>query len=113
MADPAYEFVRLTRLRVKGDALPVKGGTTKKKRKKPQADKITKLAPDGVPPLKLPQYQEALTPAEKRFRQRAAELEQKTIKKMASMSHRERVECFNNQLEKEPSHFDIPKVGPG
>lgn len=111
MASP-YDLVRVEKLRVKGDALPLKGGTTKK-RKKPNPDKIAPLVPEDSSPAKLPRYDEALTPTERRFRERAAQFEQMAIKKMAMKSHRERIESFNAQLEKEPSHFDIPKVGPG
>ncbi|KAG8932014.1 hypothetical protein FRC03_011411 [Tulasnella sp. 419] len=53
------------------------------------------------------------TEAERRFdeiqRQRRAE----RVAKMASMTHKDRVQDFNKKLEELSEHHDIPRVGPG
>jgi len=64
-------------------------------------------------PLKLPRLEEAKTPAERRFEEMQRQREEQEAKKLSLKSHRERVEEFNSKLDKLPTHFDIPKVGPG
>lgn len=58
-------------------------------------------------------YDDFLTPAEKRFLQQTAKLELQRLAKMASKSHRDRVQEFNQYLANLSEHYDIPKVGPG
>ncbi|XP_024535746.1 protein FAM32A [Selaginella moellendorffii] len=53
------------------------------------------------------------TPAEKRYHEQKAKLEETRLAKMASKSHRQRVEEFNQYLANLSEHYDIPKVGPG
>jgi hypothetical protein len=128
-----YECVRVEKLRLKGGA-----GRPKRKRDKlisPSSDDDTTATTETTtndvvrrasideggervdgdePPVKLVRrYEDFLTPAERKYRAKMAQREKEQIKKLAAQSHRERVEAFNVKLEKEPSHFDIPKVGPG
>jgi protein FAM32A len=62
---------------------------------------------------KLPRYEEAKTPAERRFEEMQRRREEQEAKKIGNRSHRERVDEFNSKLDRLPTHFDIPKVGPG
>lgn len=58
-------------------------------------------------------YDNRLTPAERRFLQQAEKIELERLAKMASKSHRDRVQEFNQYLANLSEHYDIPKVGPG
>jgi protein FAM32A len=53
------------------------------------------------------------TPAEKKYHEQKAKLEAQRLVKVASKSHRQRVEEFNQYLANLSEHYDIPKVGPG
>jgi protein FAM32A len=53
------------------------------------------------------------TEAEKRYDERVAAEEKRTIAKMAAKTHREKVQEFNLYLSKLSEHHDIPRVGPG
>ena len=54
-----------------------------------------------------------LTPAERPYLQRWEELDHRRLEKMASKSHRDRIQEFNRYLANLTEHYDIPKVGPG
>ncbi|KAJ7958670.1 protein FAM32A-like [Quillaja saponaria] len=54
-----------------------------------------------------------LTPAERRFLQQTERLELQRLAKIASKSHRDRIQQFNQYLATLSEHYDIPKVGPG
>ena len=54
-----------------------------------------------------------LTPAERRYLQQWEKLDHQRLAKMASKSHRDRIQEFNHYLAKLTEHYDIPKVGPG
>ncbi|XVE97228.1 hypothetical protein REPUB_Repub03eG0003000 [Reevesia pubescens] len=126
----AYENV--VGLRLKGKALHVKAdGITKNKKKKkthkhyyasysqgentglstdPTEDDIQETDNDGS---KANAFEDHLTPAERKFLQQTHELELKRLAKMASKSHRDRIQEFNQYLANLTEHYDIPKVGPG
>jgi protein FAM32A len=53
------------------------------------------------------------TPAEKKYHEQKEKLEIRRLAKVASKSHRQRVEEFNQYLANLSEHYDIPKVGPG
>ncbi len=53
------------------------------------------------------------TPAEKKYHEQKEKLELRRLAKVASKSHRQRVEEFNQYLANLSEHYDIPKVGPG
>jgi hypothetical protein len=127
MAD-YYECVRTDKLRLKGGSNRPKRkrnkvttddeDTTRKEKKVALVSlddgSIEEEGDDVEPPTKVVRsYEDYLTPAEKKYRARMAQREKELIRKLAAQSHRERVEAFNVKLEKEPNHFDIPKVGPG
>jgi len=75
----------------------------------PQTEKTDE---EEAPP-KLPRLEEAKTPAERRFEEAQRRREEQEARKLGARSHRERVDEFNKQLDRLPTHFDIPKVGPG
>uniref|UniRef100_A0A803N1C1 Uncharacterized protein n=1 Tax=Chenopodium quinoa TaxID=63459 RepID=A0A803N1C1_CHEQI len=58
-------------------------------------------------------YDERLTPAERRFLEQWKHLEVRRLLKSANESHRDRVQRFNQYLANLSDHYDIPKVGPG
>jgi transcription initiation factor IIE alpha subunit len=64
----------------------------------------------------LPQPDEATdrrTPAERKFDDIQAKREAERVAKLASKSHRDRVNEFNAYLANLSEHHDIPRVGPG
>jgi len=126
-------------LKLKGASKPlgVVGGTTKKKSTKaassvrsesvpaaPQKPDLDDESSDtqqrknqlGKLKVEVPEMQKTVdprTPAEKRFQEIQAQREAERVAKLAGESHRKKIEKFNEQLEALPTHFDIPKVGPG
>ena len=62
-----------------------------------------------MPPI----AQVMMTDAENRFREIKMQRQKERIERKMDKSHRNRVDDFNQKLEKLPNHFDIPKVGPG
>lgn len=58
-------------------------------------------------------FDDHLTPAERRFLQQTEKLELQRLALMASRSHRDRIQQFNQYLANLSEHYDIPKVGPG
>ncbi|KAJ3279014.1 hypothetical protein HDU76_009663 [Blyttiomyces sp. JEL0837] len=102
-------------LKLKGLSKP--GGITKKKKKKAEftsgsaAD--VKEVVDEVKATSSHSTGRQLTAAEKRFEEvRKKRMEEKAAK-VATKSHKERVQDFNSYLDKLTEHYDIPKVGPG
>jgi len=53
------------------------------------------------------------TEAEKKFEESQRRRREEKIRKLASMTHKDRVHEFNQKLEALSEHHDIPKVGPG
>jgi pyruvate formate-lyase activating enzyme-like uncharacterized protein len=54
-----------------------------------------------------------MTPAERSFHMAQKRRQWERIQKMATKSHKEKVEVFNRYLDSLSEHFDIPRVGPG
>ncbi|KAI5080076.1 hypothetical protein GOP47_0005555 [Adiantum capillus-veneris] len=136
----SYENVVGGKLKLKGKALNVQSGGMKKKRKDKShlkqlpvitneeayaaaadgADAETALQPKGT--VGEPEGEDSVhgaivedhrTAAEKRYHEQKLKLEAKRLAKVASKSHRERIEEFNQYLANLSEHYDIPKVGPG
>ncbi|THH02620.1 hypothetical protein EW026_g315 [Hermanssonia centrifuga] len=53
------------------------------------------------------------TAAEKRFEETQRRRLAERVAKLATQTHKDRVNEFNNKLEALSEHHDIPKVGPG
>ncbi|GLT85139.1 hypothetical protein SLE2022_033370 [Rubroshorea leprosula] len=134
----AYENVVVGKLRLKGKPLDVKsGGVIKKKKKKHEhrhysnsAMEESRLSSGGKtgfltnhPEDDIDEnewggsrdnaYDDCLTLAERKFLQQTEKLELQRLAKMASRSHRDRIQEFNQYLANVSEHYDIPKVGPG
>ncbi|XP_074562654.1 uncharacterized protein LOC141819214 [Curcuma longa] len=134
----AYENAVGGKLKLKGKALDVKDGGIKKKKKRNKhshakenvtrkhelpADetdglaanhtedlaKADKLADEGHPPS----IDDRLTPSERRYIEQKEKINMSRLAKMASKSHRDRIQEFNQYLANLSEHYDIPKVGPG
>ncbi|XP_060516803.1 protein FAM32A-like [Cylas formicarius] len=91
--------------------LKVDSGITKKKKKK---DK--KLKDQAIKTMEnneteeMPQQKITKTKAELAFLQQQEKMKMKRILEKATMTHKERVEKFNQHLDSLTEHFDIPKV---
>lgn len=118
-----YENVVAGKLRLKGEALNVKGGGMKKRKKHKERhvpsslaarheqitdENIAALLSDGVT-----NEAERLTPAERRYLEQCQKIEIQRLTKTAKKSHRDRIQEFNRYLANLSEHYDIPKVGPG
>ncbi|KAH1056490.1 hypothetical protein J1N35_034555 [Gossypium stocksii] len=58
-------------------------------------------------------FEDHLTPAERKFLEQTRQLELQRLAKMATKSHHDRIQKFNQYLANLTEHYDIPKVGPG
>ncbi|PON73010.1 7-dehydrocholesterol reductase-like protein [Parasponia andersonii] len=129
------ENIVVGKLRLKGKALEVKGGSGGIKKKKKhrkhyhhlshQLNGFGLLSKDGD--SSVPQKDQLgclndadkdcgndyLTPAERRYLQQWEERDRRRLEKMASKSHRDRIQKFSRYLANLTEHYDIPKVGPG
>ena len=54
-----------------------------------------------------------MTESERRFLEVQRQRQRERIEKNLELTHRDKINQFNEKLEKLPEHFDIPKVGPG
>lgn len=68
-----------------------------------------KLNEDG----KAGNYDDHLTPAERRYIEQRERIDVHRLAKTANKSHRDRIQDFNQYLANMSEHYDIPKVGPG
>jgi len=134
----AFENVIGGKLKLKGKALDVKaGGTKKKKKQKKVRDEVaqvieTELSADKVDEEsgdvneegtegnskvsnegKSGTYKDHLTAAERRYIEQRERLDRQSMAKEANKSHRDRIQDFNQYLANMSEHYDIPKVGPG
>ncbi|KAL6074504.1 Protein fam32a [Balamuthia mandrillaris] len=120
MSDDAYLYVRPTRLKLKGDNESTSKSKKRKRRErkeeaKPQVSREQEEQEESQEghDIIVPKFEEAKTEAERKFEEAQKKREKQVVKKLATKSHRQRVEEFNKHLEALPNHFDIPKVGPG
>ncbi|KAH9716349.1 7-dehydrocholesterol reductase [Citrus sinensis] len=134
----AYDNVVGGKLKLKGKALDVKaGGTKKKKKHKKNHDQIAQVIEDDlsaggstevladpdeketndatkeIGEEKPAPYDDNLTPAERRYIEQRQKLDVNRLAKEANKSHRDRIQDFNQYLANMSEHYDIPKVGPG
>lgn len=132
----AYGNVVGGKLKLKGKALDVKSGGIKKKKKEqkhyeqnlamveiPKSStgtndsesepKLTSEAEDGGTEAQQSVYEDHRTAAEKKYEEQRDQLDVRRLARLATKSHRQRIEDFNQYLANLSEHYDIPKVGPG
>ncbi|XP_050543181.1 protein FAM32A [Daktulosphaira vitifoliae] len=102
-----YEVASSGRLKLKCDSGIVKK-KKKKKIKEKELEKINKGIEDNE--VKLKEHYVPPTKAELAFMKQQEKLQKEKIMKVASMTHKQRVEEFNRHLDSLTEHFDIPKV---
>ncbi|KAK4880010.1 hypothetical protein RN001_008156 [Aquatica leii] len=102
--DP-YEQVAKGRLKLKGDS-----GVRKKKKSKDKKllEQVSKAI--EVEEKKEQTQLSKKTKAEIAFKNMQEKMQTERILEKASMTHKERVEKFNQHLDGLTEHFDIPKV---
>jgi protein FAM32A len=103
--DDPYAQVSSGKLRLKGDH-----GVKKKKKKKDKKllEQVNKVVEsEGTPE---PRSSRQKTQAELAFQKMQEKMQTQRILEKASMTHKERVEKFNQHLDGLTEHFDIPKV---
>ncbi|XP_065163111.1 protein FAM32A [Atheta coriaria] len=103
MADDPYQHVAKGKLSLKGDS-----GIKKKKKKKDKEKKLEEAARMIVKDKEAPELKK--TNAELAFKKMQEKNQIKRILDKANMTHKERVEKFNQHLDSLTEHFDIPKV---
>lgn len=97
-----------------GGKLSLKGDKKKKSKKKSSSSKHKASKDDRIDEKQQKRSSsdddEELTVAEKRSKSFKQKHERKEMEKIASQSHRERVETFNTKLSKLTELNDIPRV---
>jgi len=102
-----YKNVIKGKLKLKGDDVGLKS-IEKPIKKKKKAKKLVELPKETE--IILPD--DPRTESEKKFEVHQIEMEkQRAVKQL--VPHRQKIETFNRKLDSLPTHFDIPKVGPG
>ncbi|KAJ9167575.1 hypothetical protein P3X46_019197 [Hevea brasiliensis] len=127
----AYENVVGGKLRLKGQPLDVKTvGISKTKKKKhhyhdrPRTGGNNSSSKDHGENIndetdkddkkgQAAKYDDHITAAERRYLQQWEKIDLQRLTKMASKSHRDQIQEFNQYLANLSEHYDIPKVGPG
>ncbi|XP_019552154.3 protein FAM32A [Aedes albopictus] len=115
-----YEHVSRGKLKLKSDSEIKKKKKKKSKDKEKLREKVEKALVEeshgsgssggeqgrsqGAPPGRV------LTKAEESFKKMQEKMQKKRIMDKASMTHKQRVEQFNQHLDSLTEHFDIPKV---
>ena len=105
--DDEYQLAQKSALKLKADS----GITKKKKKKKKHKSKKDKKEQDIVEtPSTSSSTKQSKTKAELAFEKRKQELDQERIRKKASVSHKEKVEKFNEYLNNLSEHYEQAKV---
>eukprot|EP01066_Platyproteum_vivax_P006990 Platyproteum_vivax@DN2624_c0_g1_i1.p1 len=96
----------------KGLTLKGSGQCKDPKRKKKRSKKLLENEPIEEPNEEpsMPDS-EGLTVAEKAFRLAQEKRLQERVDKRANLTHRQRMEKFNEHLATLSNHFDLPKIG--
>ncbi|XP_001951735.1 protein FAM32A-like [Acyrthosiphon pisum] len=101
-----YESFGGGRLKLKNDS-----GIKKKKKKSKNKEKTIEKMNKGLEQEKVTkEYHVPSTKAELAFMKQQEKLQKEKILKIASTTHKQRVEEFNRHLDNLTEHFDIPKV---
>ncbi|XP_050081738.1 protein FAM32A [Anopheles aquasalis] len=118
MADE-YEHVNKSKLKLRVESDIKKKHSKKSKKKSKDKTKMQIVLEDArqseqshrqtTTPPNQP-YGRVLTKAEEAFKKMQEKKEHKRIVEKAQMTHKQRVEQFNQHLDSLTEHFDIPKV---
>ena len=95
-----------------GGALSFKGDKKTRKSAKKKSKEVKHSLERGDQDVLLASVDgsDEMTDAERKAMKRRRDREQKELEKVAQMSHRERVEEFNEKLATQTEHNDIPRV---
>mmetsp|Transcript_23203 Transcript_23203/g.51103 ORF Transcript_23203/g.51103 Transcript_23203/m.51103 type:complete len:115 (-) Transcript_23203:77-421(-) len=96
-------------------SLKLKGGASvkKKKKKREEEQAMMHIEQPEVPQAYDEDHGIPKTLAERKFEVAKAQREAEALGRELKLTHREKMERFNEHLSKLSEHFDIPKVGPG
>ncbi|XP_030747830.1 protein FAM32A-like [Sitophilus oryzae] len=107
--DDPYAQAAVGKLKIKGD-----NGIKKKKKKKDKKHlekQVSKAMESNIETTEHVQPARVTkTKAELAFLKQQEKMQSQRILEKASMTHKERVEKFNQHLDNLTEHFDIPKV---
>uniref|UniRef100_U5EXI4 Putative family with sequence similarity 32 n=1 Tax=Corethrella appendiculata TaxID=1370023 RepID=U5EXI4_9DIPT len=106
-----YANVSKTKLKLKTDS-EIKKKKKKKKNKDKDKEKVEKEIEQSetIQSSSSGSSARKLTKAEESFKKMQEKIQKKRILERASMTHKQRVEVFNQHLDGLTEHFDIPKV---
>ncbi|CAK1604447.1 unnamed protein product [Parnassius mnemosyne] len=92
--------------------LKIKDNSGIKKKKKKKSNKGTEKAIENEVKQQIKQQKntDAKTKAELAFLKMQEKMQKQRIQQKAEMTHKQRVEKFNQHLDSLTEHFDIPKV---
>ncbi|CAK1550959.1 unnamed protein product [Leptosia nina] len=91
--------------------LKIKDNSGIKKKKKKKSNKETEKAIENEVKQQIKQTEEQKrTKAELAFKKMQEKMQRQRIQQKAEMTHKQRVERFNQHLDSLTEHFDIPKV---
>ncbi|ORX77857.1 DUF1754-domain-containing protein [Anaeromyces robustus] len=111
-----YDLVQRGSLKLKST---IKDKSIKKKKKKDKKKKSKKEKEQIINAIEetLVPEEEIIegkkTKAELRFEEVQLKRQLQRVKEYAKTSHKEKVAIFNEKLENQTEHYDVPKVGPG
>ncbi|CAH0728909.1 unnamed protein product, partial [Brenthis ino] len=100
-----YSCVNKTQLKIKDNS-----GIKKKKKKKANKETEKIIENEVKQQLKQQSNPNSKTKAELAFQKMQEKMQKQRILQKAEMTHKQRVEKFNQHLDSLTEHFDIPKV---
>uniref|UniRef100_A0A182QX66 Protein FAM32A n=1 Tax=Anopheles farauti TaxID=69004 RepID=A0A182QX66_9DIPT len=112
-----YQHVSKSKLKLKNDSDTKK--KHKKKDKRKEKEKVIRAVLEDPTARSDERHQKTpsttiqgrvLTKAEESFKKMQEKMQHKRIVEKAQMTHKQRVEQFNQHLDSLTEHFDIPKV---
>ncbi|KAG6463485.1 protein FAM32A-like [Manduca sexta] len=100
-----YGCVNRTQLKIKDNS-----GIKKKKKKKANKETEKRIENEVKQQIKQQSNPDNRTKAEIAFQKMQEKMQKQRIQQKAEMTHKQRVEKFNQHLDSLTEHFDIPKV---
>lgn len=103
--DDEYACVNKTQLKIKDNS-----GIKKRKKKKPKKETEKIVQKEIKQQIQQPTNVDRRTKAEIAYQNMQEKMQKQRILQKAEMTHKQRVEKFNQHLDSLTEHFDIPKV---